>query len=148
MYWKKKTTLDVMIMHCRSWKAAKRHCSDIKEGQEMLAALHRPQQAKTWMNCLGCGGPWHKGGHQNCLAYNQIYTSCHKVGHFLRMCCSKPTQRSSRQPQPLANAVQTYPQQNTQEQISLHTVSQARTEPVPTIKVYMSYLTSMKEITM
>lgn len=70
------------------------------------------------MNCSGCDGPWHKGGCQQCPAYRLAST----------------------------NAVQTYPQQNTQEQITLYKVSQARTEPMP-ITVHVSSLTSMKEIT-
>ncbi|XP_065902494.1 uncharacterized protein [Dysidea avara] len=82
-------TLAKTISMGRSREAAKKHRSDIHVPDlGMVAALHQRSQQPTQM-CSGCGSNMHKGGRQQCPAYNQVCMSCHKVGHFAKVCRSR-----------------------------------------------------------
>ena len=50
-----------------------------------LPVLQQPiKKQKT--KCDECGGNQHKSRKQKCKAYNQVYTSCKKIGHFQAVC--------------------------------------------------------------
>ena len=94
--------------------------------------------------CSGCGGAWHKGGHQQCPAYDRTCTMLSKRGHFSKVCCSKTTQQEPAQAS--ANAIHVDPQQNIQEQVRVYAMSQIRKEPAPTIEVQVSSSMDKKNI--
>ena len=80
--------------HMPKWEAAKKNRHNIHRADPNsmvgLAAMHRPkQQQPSRPTCQGCGHPTHQGGRRQCPAYNQMCMSCHKVGHFAKVCCSK-----------------------------------------------------------
>ena len=82
-------TLAKTISMGRSREAAKKHRSDIHVPDlGMVAALHQRSQQPTQM-CSGCGSNMYKGGRQQCPPYNQVCISCHKVGHFAKVCRSR-----------------------------------------------------------
>lgn len=67
-------TLNSTIARCRIWEATRKHCSDVTQQEpEGMAALQitqwrRANAAVGSGTCSGCGGAWHKGGHQQCPA--------------------------------------------------------------------------------
>ena len=95
--------------------------------------------------CSGCGGAWHKGGRQQCPAYDRTCACCHKTGHFAKVCRSKMRQRGSEQKQVLANAIWLHPQQDTLKQVQMYAMT-TRREPAPTIEVQVSSSTGAKSI--
>ena len=77
-------TLDDAIAKCRSQEVAWKHCSDMtRQEPEGMAALQITQWGRTKATvgqgvCLGCGGAWHKGGCQQCPAYDRTIACCQK----------------------------------------------------------------------
>ena len=142
-------TLDSTIVKCRIREAARKHCSDITQREpEGMAALQITQQGRANAavssgTCSGCGGAWHKGGRQQCPAYNRTCACCHKTGHFAKVCRSRTSsQRGSGQKQASANAILVHPQQ----QVHMYAITQTRREPAPTIEVQMLSSTGPKNI--
>ncbi|XP_065908983.1 uncharacterized protein [Dysidea avara] len=77
---------------CRSREATKKHRQQIHTSSVAdIVAMHRPkqQQYSPASACPGCGYPAHQGGRRQWPAYNQACMSCHKVGHFAKVCRSK-----------------------------------------------------------
>ena len=144
-------TLDNAIAKCRSREAARKHCSGMtRQEPEAMAALQITQRGRTKATvgqgiCSGCGGAWHKGGRQQCPAYDRTCARCQKRGHFAKVCRSKTTQQGPAQAS--ANAIHVDPQQNSQEQVRMYAMNQTRREPAPTIEVQMTSSTGKKNIT-
>ena len=92
--------------------------------------------------CSGCGGAWHKGGRQQCPAYNRTCACCQKTGHFAKVCRSRTSQHRSGQSQASANAILVHPQQ----QVQMYAITQTRREPAPTIEVQMLSSNGTKNI--
>ena len=93
--------------------------------------------------CAGCGGAWHKGGRQQCPAYDRTCACCHKTGHFAKVCRSKMRQRGSEQKQVSANAIRLHLEQDTLKQVQMYAMT-TRREPAPTIEVQVSSSTGTK----
>ena len=135
-------TLATAITKCRSTEAARKNRLDIAtQESEVVAALCRPPQPThhtPHVTCPGCGLATHRGGRRYCLAYDQICSYCHKVGHFACVCRSKATKNNNPQPQhqPSTNAIRVQSQQSNQHQyMQLYKVQDGKTEPAPTITV-------------
>ena len=95
-------TLATTINKCQAQEAAKKQRANIANQQpETIAALqrHRNQNSPvpTRTPCPGCGAATHPGGRSQCPAYSQTCFHCQKVGHFVKVCRSKP---SSHNPHP------------------------------------------------
>ena len=139
----------------------KKHHQDIHTGDPStaisIAVMHRPKQQHIQASiCPGCGYPMHPGGSRQCLAYSQACLSCHKVGHFAKVCCSikdiQPppsnvhqkvplqagVQPIDKQPKPGTNALHVYSHHN---QPQLYKMQEGVTEPEPTIRVGVSSIT-------
>ena len=134
-----------------SREAAKRHRSDITlQEPGLVAAICQPQQPgqhSALTACTGCGYDAHKGGRRQCPAYNQLCSYCHKLGHFARVCRSKPTkQHDDPRPryQPRTNAIHVRSQQPSH--IQLYTMTEVKAEPAPTITVQISSSTGTRHI--
>ena len=82
----------------------------------------------------------HMGGRARCPAYDKACPSCHKVGHFARVCRSKqqPHQQplTNDNPQPTANAIRLQSPQD--DHIQLYGIAGSKAEPAPTITVQMT----------
>jgi len=138
----KDLTLATTIMRCRSHEAAKKHCSDITQAEPSTIAVARaPYQVKA-KTCSGCGGPWHKAGRQQCPAYNQLCAHCHKVGHFAKVCRTKPQPPPSLG-KPGANAIHT----DNQKAVQLFPLTQQLTEPAPKIRIQVTTIMGTRELT-
>jgi len=142
-------TLQVTIDKCRSREAAKKNRSDITHSPEVVAAVRRPThpiQPIKQATCPGCGGPHHKRGRSFCPAYDQLCAACHKVGHFARVCRSKPQQMQSHgsSTTPGANAIRVQRQEDAKCQ--LYNVQQDHTAPAPTITIQVTSSTGTKAI--
>ena len=145
----------------RSREAAKKHHQDIHTSNPMsvagIVAMHRPkqQQYSPASACPGCGYSAHQGGRRQCPAYNQTCMSCHKVGHFAKVCHSKGVrppssnmhqkvpqtppqtgmQPADTQPKPGTYSLHAYPQHSQQQYLQLYTMQEGITEPAPTVRV-------------
>ena len=93
-------TLAKAISKCQAQEAAKKQCAQLhNHGAELVAALHKPQ-SRAHQNltaiptCQGCGAPAHPAGQSQCPAYHQTCFNCQKVGHFAKVCQSKPPRQS------------------------------------------------------
>ena len=79
-------TLATAITKCRSKEATRKNHLDIAtQESEVVAALRQPSQPThhtSHATCPGCGSVIYRGGRRYCLAYDQICSYCHKVGHF------------------------------------------------------------------
>jgi len=153
---------------CRSREAAKRHRHEIHttemSGVAGVSAMHKPRQQQQMAGpiCQGCGYPVHQGGRRQCPAYNQVCMSCHKVGHFAKVCRSRnprpppsfshsaspQTQQADTQPgviqsKPGAKALHV---SHDQHQLQLYTMQEAITEPAPTVTVDISSMTGTHSI--
>ena len=139
-------TLTTAITKCRSREAAKKNRSQMLAQEPELgvvATLQYPQipnQQGRPRTCPGCGGVQHKGGRACCPAYDKACSSCHKVGHFARVCRSKrrPHQQPlmNDNPQPTANAIRLQSPQD--DHIRLYGIAGSKVEPAPTITVQMT----------
>ena len=140
------------IAICRSKEAVKKNRSDIAgPDSELIAALHQPQQSThhTPPVCPGCGSATHRGGHRQCPAYNRTCAHCHKVGHFTKVCRSRPAQPppSIVENQPSARTIRVQSKELSQQQhLQLYKVQEAATEPVLTITVQVSSSTGTQNL--
>ena len=84
-------------------EAAKRQCASMSTGhQDSLAAVRNspPLRRKPLSQvpssysqaCPGCGGKPHPGGRPRCPAFSLSCNTCGKIGHFAKVCRSKPAQ--------------------------------------------------------
>ena len=87
-------TLDRAITKCQAQEAAKKQRVRLHDhSTESIAVL---QKSQDWKNCSptstcqGCGAQTHPAGRTQCPAYNQTCFNCHKVGHFTKVCRSRP----------------------------------------------------------
>ena len=110
----KDLSLDKTIRMCQGQEAAKKQQAAIQQGpshlHESIAALKTHPQRKVLSPqtlCPGCGAKPHPAGRTQCPVY---YVSCHnckKVGHFARVCRSKPVQPTEvKPPQPSTSTLQ------------------------------------------
>lgn len=100
-------TLDNAIAKCRSLEAGRKHCLDMtRQEPEVMAALQITQRGRTKATvgqgiCSGCGGAWHKGGHQQCPAYNRTCAHCHKRVTLPRCVVVRQHNRGQHRHQPM-----------------------------------------------
>ena len=87
---------------CQTQEAASGH---IQQGpshlNESVAALKTHPQKKMFTPqalCSGCGAQPHPAGHMQCPAYRVSCHNCKKLGHFARVCRSRPVQPSENKP--------------------------------------------------
>ena len=100
-------TLATVVHKCQAQEAAKKQRAKL-HNPESIAALRKPQNRKSYSStstCQGCGAVSHPAGRTQCPGYSQICFNCQKVGHFAKVCRSKP----SRQHAPLTNTEQRTP---------------------------------------
>ena len=95
----KDLSLDKAIHMCQGQEAAKKQRAAIQQGpshlHESIAALktHPPKRALVPQAlCPGCRAKPHPAGRTQCPAYRVSCHSCKKIGHFARVCRSKPIQ--------------------------------------------------------
>ena len=133
-------TLQAAVEKCRSREAAKKDCSEITHPPEIVAAIQKPQQTPPQhkqTTCPGCGAAHHGGGRNFCPAYDQRCAVCHKIGHFARVCRSKPQQPyHTDSTRPGANAIRLQSEDDICFQ--LNNVCEAKTVPAPTIAIQVT----------
>ena len=78
--------------------------SNVKHIRQAISLLHDHstesiatlQKSQEWKNrspsstCQGCSAPTHPAGQTQSPAYNQTCFNCQKIGHFTKICWSKP----------------------------------------------------------
>ena len=101
----KDLSLDKAIHMCQAQEAAKKQRAAIQQGpsylHESVAALKTHPQKKSFTPqhlCPGCGAQPHPAGRTQCPAYRVSCHNCKKLGHFSRVCRSKPVQLSEIKP--------------------------------------------------
>jgi len=129
------------IQICQAQEAAKRQRASMSTGhQDSLAAVRNlpPPRRKPLSQtpssysqaCTGCGGKPHPGGRSRCPAYNLSCNTCGKIGHFSKVCRSKPAQRDATPTSAGTNALSL-----------LSTIRHvAATDPAPTITLKITTL--------
>jgi len=145
-------TLTATISKCQSREAAKKNRSEMaNQGTaEVVAAFHKSWQPTLQTRqpaCPGCGRAHYKGGRNQCPAYDQTCSFCHKVGHFARVCRSKQTHQTNSSGtifQASTNAIQVQPQQGNY--IQLYNMGEDKAEPAPTVIVHISSSTGTKVV--
>ena len=88
-------TLAKAIHKCQAQKAAKKQQATLHSNNtDIVAALRKPQNRKpqpTTPTCQGCGAISHPDGRTHGPAYSQICFNCQNVGHFAKVCQSRPS---------------------------------------------------------
>ena len=110
----KNLSLDRAISVCQAQEAAKKQRAAIQQGpshlNESVAALKTHPQKKVFTPqalCPGCGAQPHPAGRMQCPAYRASCHNCKKLGHFARVCCSRPVQpNENKPPRPCAATLQ------------------------------------------
>ena len=100
-------TLATAVHKCQAQEAAKKQRAKLRN-PESIAAFRKPQNQKSYSStstCQGCGAVSHPAGRTQYPAYSQMCFNCQKVGHFAKVCWSKP----SRQHTPFTNTEQRTP---------------------------------------
>ena len=90
----KDLTLDKAMSKCRAQEAAKKQRANLASNySESVAALHNQhkKQYNSPAMCSGCGAKPHPGGRTQCPAYGVACHNCKKIGHFAKVCRSRPT---------------------------------------------------------
>ena len=91
-------TLTTTIGKCQAQEASKKQRAYIANQQpEAVAALQRQRNPKSLVpktTCPGCGAATHPGGRSQCPAYMQTCFQCQKIGHFAKVCRSKPARHN------------------------------------------------------
>ena len=131
-----------MLQQRGSKEESIRHCGS------RLRAL-RQSTHHTPPVCPGCGSAAHRGERRQCPAYNRTCGHCHKVGHFAKVCRSRPTQPppSIVENQPSARTIRVQSKELSQQQhLQLYKVQEAATEPAPTITVQVSSSTGTRNL--
>ena len=143
----KDLSLDKTVHMCQAQEAAKKQRAAIQQGpghlHESVAALKTHPQKKTFTPqplFPGCGAQPHSAGRTQCPAYRVSCHNCKKLGHFSRVCHSKPIQ-----PHPLRPYTSTL--QSTQsdsycsEQADLSNIYHVTsTDPAPKLKIDITTL--------
>ena len=92
----KDLTLDKAISKCRAQETAKKQRPNLtNDHTETVTAIHKKRHSPP-ATCPGCGARPHPGGRTQCPAYG---ISCHnykKIGHFAKVCRSKPISEPNR----------------------------------------------------
>ena len=92
----KDLTLDKAISKCRAQEAAKKQRANLtNDHTETVAAIHKKRHSPP-ATCPGCGARPHPGGRTQCPAYGISCHNCKKLGHFAKVCRSKPTSEPNR----------------------------------------------------
>ena len=98
----KDLSLDRVISVCQVQEAAKKQRAAIQQGSshlnESVAALPQKKVFTPQALCPGCGAQPHPAGRTQCPAYHVSCHNCKKLGHFARVCCSRPVQPSENKP--------------------------------------------------
>ena len=101
----KNLSLDRAISVCQAQEAAKKQRAAIQQGPSHLnksvAALKTHPQKKVFTPqtlCPGCRAQPHPVGCTQCPAYRVSCPNCKKLGHFARVCCSRPVQPYENKP--------------------------------------------------
>ena len=102
----KDLTLDKAIQICQAQEAAKKQRANMTTvHQESVAAVRNPQPLRKKppsyatssysATCPGCGGKLHPGGRARCPAFSLPCNICGKLGHFAKVCRSRPPPTST-----------------------------------------------------
>jgi len=87
-------TLEKTINMCEAQEAAKKQRATIQQEpshlHDSIAALKTQKPFTLQHLCPGCGAQPHPAGHTQCPAYCVSCHNCKKLGHFSRVCHSKP----------------------------------------------------------
>ena len=110
----KDLSLDRAISVCQAQEAAKKQRAAIQQGpshlNESIAALKTHPRKKVFtpqVLCPGCGAQPHPAGRTQCPAYRASCHNCKKLGHFARVCRSRPVQpNENKPPRPCAATLQ------------------------------------------
>ena len=77
-------------------EAAKKQRANLTNNHtETVAAIHKKCHSPSAMY-PGCGARPHPGGRTQCPVYGISYHNCKKIGHFAKVCRSKPTSERNR----------------------------------------------------
>ena len=118
-------------------EAENKHTYVANQQPETIAALQRHRNQRSLVpirTCPGCRAAVHPGGHSQCPAYGQTCFHCQKVGHFAKVCCSKPSS-----PSPCPTSAQTPASTPTVKHLTISNLKNVTTnEPAPLVKVLSS----------
>ena len=155
----KNLTLDTTITKCRGQEAAKRQRAEITTNtpETSIQSIRRARPNSTTPTqpsqvCPGCGANFHKGGRKQCPAYNLTCHSCHKIGHFAKVCRARrvplTTPHAQTPPNPVTMAiyVPTHHKDQSPQIRTSRMSSNGNIVPAPTIEVHMSSLNGATKV--
>lgn len=89
----KEYTFEELINLAEVYEMKETYLDDEEEmkagGSDKLFVLKDPKLSNKSFTCYSCGFEGHKSGERNCPAKNKECLSCHKIGHFARVCKSR-----------------------------------------------------------
>ena len=154
----KNLSLESTISKCRAHEAAKRQRAEItSQPDPTVQALHRQRPVRsmvqrsdcsteqpTKQTCHGCGSGFHPGGRKQCPAYLIVCHTCHRTGHFAKVCKSRKLVSTPPKPGTDAstNAVRIFPLS-----IKTSTSLDPSIKPAPTIQAHFSTPNGSAELT-
>ena len=136
----KDLTLDKAIQVCQAQEAAKKQRANmIGIHHESVAAIRNAPRKKPPSHtalgysatCPGCGSRLHQGGRARCPAFGLPCNNCGKLGHFAKVCRSRPSL-----PEPKATLTASTNTVSTNQDLLLSNISNvAASDPAPKIVV-------------
>ena len=147
----KDLTLDKAIQVCQAQEAAKKQRANMScVHQESVAAIRNPPRKKPpsytmpshSTTCPGCGNRLHQGGRARCPAFGLPCNNCGKLGHFAKVCRSRPLQ-----PEPKPTLTASTNTLTTNKDLLLSNISNVTaSDPAPKITIDITTLNGTRSI--